>query len=175
MSAQTMQMPQQTNIGRANIAVQAKHARALIAFLMCALPALAGATPQPHTKVLAAVKACEQSGRELLQRVVAIDSGTGDVAGLNAVGAIYAAELQALGATVKPVAPTPPAVGNNVVATLTGTGKGRIVLIAHMDTVFNHGDVAKRICRIGKGNTTSAQELAMTRPVALPPCAHSRR
>lgn len=97
--------------------------------------------------MLAAVKACEQGGRELLERVVAIDSGTGDVDGLTAVGAIYAAQLKALGATVKSVAPTPPAVGNNVVATFTGTGKGRIVLIAHMDTVFNRGDVAKRTPR----------------------------
>jgi len=95
--------------------------------------------------VLAAVKACEQSGRQLLERVVAIDSGTGDVDGVNAVGAVFAAELKALGADVKAVAPAPPAVGNNVVATLTGKGKGRIVLIAHMDTVFNRGDVAKRM------------------------------
>jgi glutamate carboxypeptidase len=145
MSGQTTPLPRQTNIRRAKIAARAKQAGALLAFLMCTLPALAGATPQPNAKVLAAVKACEQSGRELLQRVVAIDSGTGDAAGLNAVGAIYAAQLQALGADVKPVAPTPPAVGNNVVATLTGTGKGRIVLIAHMDTVFNRGDVAKRM------------------------------
>lgn len=118
---------------------------ALVTLLTCTFPAFTGAAPQPETKVLAAVKACEPSGRELLQRVVAIDSGTGDVEGLNAVGAVYAAELKTLGAEVKSVAPAPPSVGNNVVATLTGTGKGRIVLIAHMDTVFNHGDVAKRM------------------------------
>jgi len=111
---------------------------------MFTFPALAAAAPHPNAKVLSAVKACEQGGRELLQRVVAIDSGTGDAEGLNAVGTIYTAELKALGADVKSVAPTPPATGNNVVATLTGTGRGRIVLIAHMDTVFNHGDVAER-------------------------------
>ncbi|HTC44611.1 MAG TPA: glutamate carboxypeptidase [Steroidobacteraceae bacterium] len=117
----------------------------LQAVLASIFPALAGAAPHPNAKVLEAVKACEPSGRELLERAVAIDSGTGDAEGLNAVGALYSAELQALGAQVKSVAPKAPAVGNNVVASLTGTGKGRIVLIAHMDTVFNHGDVARRV------------------------------
>jgi glutamate carboxypeptidase len=122
-----------------------KQARALVALILtCALPVSAGASPHPNAKVLAALTACEPSGRELLERVVGIDSGTGDAEGVNAVGAIYAAELKSVGAEVKAVAPTPPAVGNIVVATLTGKGKGRILLIAHMDTVFNHGDVVKR-------------------------------
>src|SRR6516165_2492856 len=88
------------------------HLRSTLLFVVCAFPALAGAAPHPNAKVLAAVKVCEQSGRELLERVVAIDSGTGDVEGLNAVGATYASEFKALGADVKAVAPTPPAVGN---------------------------------------------------------------
>jgi len=117
----------------------------LLAVFWCTLPAPAEAARHPDAKVLTAVKACEQTGRELIERVVAIDSGTGDAEGVNAVGAIYATELKALGADVKAVAPAPPAVGNNLVATLTGKGKGRIVLIAHMDTVFDRGDVAKRM------------------------------
>ncbi|HEY4214599.1 MAG TPA: glutamate carboxypeptidase [Steroidobacteraceae bacterium] len=98
---------------------------------------------QPNAKLLTAVKECEPGARSLLERVVAIDSGTGDVQGLSAVGAIYAAELRAMGAEVKTVSPTPPVVGDIVVATLTGRGKGRITLMSHMDTVFNRGDVAK--------------------------------
>jgi glutamate carboxypeptidase len=121
------------------------HSLSIVAVLIWTLPALASAAPHPNAKALTAVKACEQPGRELLERVVAIDSGTGDAEGVNAVGAIFAAELKALGADVKAVAPMPPAVGNIVIATLHGKGKGRIVLIAHMDTVFNRGDVAKRL------------------------------
>lgn len=37
-----------------------------------------------------------------------------------------------------------PAVGDNLVATLKGTGKGSLLLIAHMDTVFARGAVAQR-------------------------------
>jgi len=57
-------------------------------------------------------------------------------------------ELESLGAKVESVPPAAPAVGDNVVATLTGTGKGRILLIAHMDTVFPHGTVAQRPYRV---------------------------
>ncbi len=103
-------------------------------------PGVANAQPE----LLKAVKACDKDARSLLERTVAIDSGTGDAEGLAAVAAIGAAELNALGATVKMVPPLAGApVGDNVVAMLTGTGKGRILLISHMDTVFRHGDVAR--------------------------------
>jgi glutamate carboxypeptidase len=98
----------------------------------------------PNTRVLAAAKACEPDARALLQQLVQIDSGTGDVAGLAAVGTIAKTELERLGASVENVSAVAPAVGDNLVATLTGSGRGRILLIAHMDTVFAHGAVAQR-------------------------------
>jgi glutamate carboxypeptidase len=73
---------------------------------------------------------------------VQIDSGTGDTQGLAAMAAILKRKLEQSGAKVESVPADAPAVGDNVVATLTGTGKGRILLIAHMDTVFSHGTVA---------------------------------
>jgi glutamate carboxypeptidase len=100
--------------------------------------------PRPDAKLLAAVEACGPGARTLLEQVVNIDSGTGDAEGLNKVGAIFAGKLRELGATVKASPPTPPAVGDNVVATVTGAGKGRILLIAHMDTVFTRGAVQAR-------------------------------
>jgi glutamate carboxypeptidase len=102
------------------------------------------AIARPNSKVLAAAKACEPSARSLLQQLVQIDSGTGDVAGLAAMGGILKTELKGLGASVETVNAVAPAVGDNLVATLTGTGRGRILLIAHMDTVFAHGTVAQR-------------------------------
>lgn len=95
-------------------------------------------------RVLAAAKTCEPKARALLQQLVQIDSGTSDVAGVAAMGAILRIELESIGANVESVLATAPDVGDNVVATLTGTGKGRILLIAHMDTVFPHGTVAQR-------------------------------
>ena len=95
-------------------------------------------------RVLAAAKTCEPKARALLQQLVQIDSGTSDIAGVAAMGAILSIELESLGAKVESVSATAPGVGDNLVATLTGTGKGRILLIAHMDTVFPRGTVAQR-------------------------------
>jgi glutamate carboxypeptidase len=116
----------------------------IIAGAILTLAAHALAAPAPNAKLLAAVKACDRDGRALEEKVVGLDSGSADRDGVNAVGAVFTAELKALGATVKsvPSAPGGPW-GDNVVATLTGTGKGRILLIAHMDTVFSKGEVAR--------------------------------
>ena len=84
----------------------------------------------------------------LLEHLVNIDSGTGDEEGLNQVGAIAAEELRKLGATVERVPPVKPWAGNNIVATLNGAGKARILLMAHMDTVFAKGTAAARPFRI---------------------------
>jgi hypothetical protein len=61
------------------------------------------AIARPNSKVLAAAKACEPSARSLLQQLVQIDSGTGDVAGLAAMGGILKTELEGLGASVESV------------------------------------------------------------------------
>src|SRR6202167_1015642 len=115
---------------------------AAVTFLTIANTATAIA--KPDSKVLAAAKACEPSARSLLQQLVQIDSGTGDVAGLAAMGRILQTELEELGASVEIVRAVAPAVGDNLVATLTGAGRGRILLIAHMDTVFAHGTAMQR-------------------------------
>ena len=112
--------------------------------VMAVLTPFAGAAPipKPNSKLLAAIMACQPGSRALLEQLVAIDSGTGDGDGLAKVGAIYASKLREVGAIVEMSPPTATAVGDNLVATVTGTGKGRILLIAHMDTVFARGTAA---------------------------------
>ncbi len=80
---------------------------------------------------------------QLLERLVNIDTGTGQDQGLNQVVEIITGELTKLGAKIELVTSAPMA-GKNVVATFTGTGKSHILLIAHMDTVFKLGTVAER-------------------------------
>ena len=87
---------------------------------------------------------------KLWERLVNIDSGTGDMEGVNAVGAVAVAELKKLGAAIE-IVPALPAFGDNIVARLSGSGKGKILLIAHMDTVFKKGDAAARPFRIEGG------------------------
>ena len=81
---------------------------------------------------------------ELLQQIVDIDSGTGDVEGGRKVAAALIPRLKALGMEVETVPADIAGLPENLVARLAGTGKGRILMIAHMDTVFGPGTVAKR-------------------------------
>jgi len=125
--------------------------RACLGHLMlaAALGGSGAANAAANEQLMAAVKACEPDARALLERAVAIDSGTGDTEGLNQLGALLTRELLHSGFTrVDAVPAEPPAVGNNLVATVEGTGRGKILLISHMDTVFAHGTVAQRPYRV---------------------------
>jgi len=84
---------------------------------------------------------------KLLETLVNIDSGTGSEKGLDQVGAMVAEEAQKLGMTVA-FSSSAPAVGKNLVATLKGSGKAKILLMTHMDTVFADGTAAARPFRI---------------------------
>ena len=99
-------------------------------------------------RVLASCEAARADQLALLREVVNIDSGTGDAAGAAHVQAVLGARLKALGAAIALEPSESPAVGGNMVATLTGTGRGRILIIAHVDTVFPAGTVAQRPFRV---------------------------
>lgn len=92
-----------------------------------------------------------------LQELVAIESGSSDVDGLARIADVIAARLRALGGQVELVAApagmirfenTPPQVGKTVVARFTGTGARRILLLAHMDTVYPRGMLGKQPFRV---------------------------
>ena len=121
---------------------------AAVGVVACALLVGRGAHAAADANVIAAVKACDTDARTLLERLVQIDSGTGDAAGIAAVEAVLKPELERAGARVEIVPPEPPAAGDNLVATVTGSGRGKILLIAHIDTVFPRGTVAQRPYRV---------------------------
>ncbi len=118
------------------------------AVLLLAAPTLAIA--QKNQAILDRAEHHKADAIKLWEKLVNIDSGTGDATGVNAVGAIAAGELKALGAEIE-LTPALPAYGNNIIAKWTGTGKGKVLLMAHMDTVFPKGAVAARPFRI-EGN-----------------------
>jgi glutamate carboxypeptidase len=70
----------------------------------------------------------------LLERVVNINSGTNNVAGVRAVGEIFAKEFQSLGFTAR-LEQGSPTRGPHLVAEHPGPGP-KILLIGHLDTVF---------------------------------------
>ncbi len=118
-------------------------AAAAAALAIACAPTLA----EPNKQILDRARHYQIDALKLLERLVNIDSGTGYADGLVQVGAIAVEELRQLGADIE-ILPAKPAVGDNIVATFKGTGKGRILLMAHTDTVFAQGTAAKRPFRI---------------------------
>ena len=98
---------------------------------------------------------------DTLKDLVAIESGSGDREGLERISGVVAARLAALGGAVEMIEPdpadvyrmadTPSRIGRMVQARFTGTGTKKILLIAHMDTVYLRGMLAKQPFRV-EGN-----------------------
>jgi glutamate carboxypeptidase len=110
---------------------------ALAAGLMSAAPALAAPPTPAEAKMIATVKAEHARNVALLERLVKVNSGSMNFAGVEAVGRMLRAELEPLGFQVRwiPMAETGRA--GHLVATHKGNGRGkRMLLIGHLDTVF---------------------------------------
>lgn len=104
---------------------------------------LEASAPQARALVLDWLASQQQAMQDLLQKVVNIDSGSRDEAGVTAVAHALAERLQAAGVAVQfePV----PGYGVLLHAQVNSDGEGApIVLMGHMDTVFPAGTVAKR-------------------------------
>jgi glutamate carboxypeptidase len=99
---------------------------------------------EKNAKVLAAAQAARAAQLELLEQVVNVDSGTGDVEGGRRVAAILVPRLRALGMTVESVPAEETGLAENTVTTLAGRGKSRILMIGHIDTVFGPGTAQRR-------------------------------
>ncbi|WP_411380378.1 M20/M25/M40 family metallo-hydrolase [Pseudomonas sp. MPB26] len=122
--------------------------------LLAATLALSFAVPaysaEPHKPIQAQAEQYKAEALKLLERLVNIDSGSGYEPGLTQVRDIAVDELKQLGFSIELV-PDKAANNSHVVATLKGTGKARILLMAHMDTVFKEGSAAERPFHIKDG------------------------
>jgi glutamate carboxypeptidase len=96
------------------------------------------------SKVLAAAQAARSAQLQLLEQVVNMDSGTGDVEGGRSVAGALIPRLKALGMTIESVPAEAPGLAENTVASLAGRGKSRILMIGHIDTVFEPGTAQRR-------------------------------
>jgi glutamate carboxypeptidase len=93
---------------------------------------------------------------ETLKALVSIESGSRDDEGLAKLAGVIAGRLEELGGRVELVEPsdvykmedTPEKIGKMVRASFTGTGTRKILLIAHMDTVYPRGMLAQQPFRI---------------------------
>ena len=84
-----------------------------------------------------------------LEILVNIDSPADYGPGLEKIKDILFDKLRNLGADVEIF--SAPKAGHNIVATFKGTGEGKILLMAHADTVFKPGTAAQRPFEISEG------------------------
>jgi glutamate carboxypeptidase len=131
-------------------------AKSLLAAILLTAFAIAPATAQVNEQVLSLAKKEQQPLLMTLEELVTIESGSRDFEGLERIAKLTADRLQALGGQVELVEAsdiykmedTPSQIGKMVRATFTGTGTKKILLLAHMDTVYPRGMLAKQPFRI---------------------------
>jgi glutamate carboxypeptidase len=111
--------------------------RILLAASLVAATAAWGQLSESEQRLVAAVKARSPEALQLLERTVRVNSGTLNTEGVREVGRILRAELDALGFETR-WAEMPPEMkrGGHLVATRKGTRGKRVLLIGHLDTVF---------------------------------------
>jgi glutamate carboxypeptidase len=136
----------------------------------------------PDAAVQSAAAAQKQPLLDSLREFVNIETGSRDFEGITQATELLANKLRALGGQVEFIEPqeatnyrmmdTPDKIGRMVKATWRGTGSKRILLIAHIDTVYPKGMAAKQPFRLeadkayGLGISDDKQGVAMVVHVA---------
>jgi glutamate carboxypeptidase len=110
-------------------------------------PRQGGALTAQEQRIVAAIDAGNAQALALLERVVNINSGSMNFAGVRAVGDVFRGELEALGFTVRWVDGAAFKRAGHLVAERTGAGP-RVLLIGHLDTVFEPDSPFQRFERI---------------------------
>ena len=136
--------------------------RLLVALIIAGIMPQAGALSTDERAMVAAIDASNDRAIALLERVVNINSGTMNFAGVREVGAIFRAELDALGFTTEWVDGAPFGRAGHLVAEHVaqsgGTGP-RFLLIGHLDTVFERDSPFQKFERL---SPTSAKGPGIT-------------
>jgi glutamate carboxypeptidase len=133
--------------------------------------------PVANTAVQSAAAAQKQPLLDSIREFVNIETGSRDHEGITQATELLGNKLRALGGQVQFIEPqeattyqmmdTPEKIGRMVKATFKGTGTKRILLIAHIDTVYPKGMAAKQPFRIdadkayGLGISDDKQGVAM--------------
>jgi glutamate carboxypeptidase len=102
-------------------------------------PPLSAATRSADAPLLARAREEEPAVIRALQDVVSIESGSDDPSGLQKLADYYAQKLRAMGATTRTVAATNGTAPGVLEGTWKGTGKLRVTLLGHLDTVYRAG------------------------------------
>lgn len=123
------------------------------AAVLLQIQSLAAAEKQlsaPERRIVAAAESEKPRALELLETLVNINSGTMNLEGVTRVSEIMRKEFEALGFTVRWVPMTAVGRAGTLVAEHEGRGRGkRLLLIGHMDTVFEKDSPFQKFERRG--------------------------
>lgn len=119
--------------------------------LAVATPVLAQ-TPEAERTIMATVVAEHDRHIDLLERLVNVNSGTLNLAGVVDTGRMVTSELEALGFDVRWVDMAETGRAGHLIATRDGGGKN-ILLIGHLDTVFEADSPFQSFVREGSRAT----------------------
>jgi glutamate carboxypeptidase len=119
----------------------------LLALALVAAPAAAKLAPAEQ-KIVRTVDSEQGRTVALLERLVNRNSGSLNLAGVEAVGGMMRAELEPLGFAVRWVPMAEAGRAGHIIATRKGSGRGkRMLLIGHLDTVFEPDSPFQRFAR----------------------------
>lgn len=122
---------------------------ALMAAATLAVPAEARLSASEQ-RIVQTVEQEQQRSIDLLEKLVNQNSGSLNLAGVEAVGRMMRAELEPLGFEVRWIPMAEAQRAGHIVATHKGNGKGkRLLLIGHLDTVFEPDSPFQRFVRKG--------------------------
>jgi glutamate carboxypeptidase len=127
----------------------ARYAISVVLLLPTLLAGNVAALDATEARIVAAIEAGQADAIALLEETVNINSGTMNVAGVRAVGAVFAREFSAAGFTTRWVDGTPFGRGGHLVAE-RGSHGPRVLLIGHLDTVFASDSEFQRFERVDK-------------------------
>lgn len=101
--------------------------------------AVSAAQAAPDARLLAAAEAAQPAVIDNLKEMVLIESGSLNVEGINKLADVIEGRLKAIGFKTERRKTTAGAGADIVLGTLKGSGKRKIMLLAHMDTVYAQG------------------------------------
>jgi len=107
--------------------------------LLALTSAMSAASAAPDERLKTAAEQAKPALIETLHDMVMIESGSSDVEGLKKMADFTEARLKALGASTERRKTTRGVGADMVIGTFEGTGKRKLMLIAHMDTVYQPG------------------------------------
>jgi glutamate carboxypeptidase len=124
-----------------------------VCLVIAGLLALQTATPVAERAIVAYVDAHNAEALALLERVVNINSGTQNFAGVREVGAIFLTSFDRLGFKTRWVDGAPFQRAGHLIAEHRGSGP-KLLLVGHLDTVFERDSPFQKFQRVDEKTAT---------------------